>query len=82
MQFQRRIDAIEKRAATLNFSLPEICSEADVEYSTIWRWRQPGANPKQRTLDRLLGKLERHLEKKEGQVRRLLGRRTSARLTA
>lgn len=75
MQFQRRIDAIEKRALTLNLSLPEICADAEVEYSTIWRWRQVNANPMQKTLERLLGALEGQLDKKEKLVRRRLNRR-------
>lgn len=77
MQFNRRIAAIEKRAAKLNLSLPEVCVDAGVRYSTVWRWRQPGANPKHATLESVFGKLEACLSKKEADLRRALARQAS-----
>jgi transcriptional regulator with XRE-family HTH domain len=75
MQFHDRIDAIEKRASLTNLSLKEVCEGAGESYATVWRWRQPRANPTQRTLDRVLGKLEAYLDKKEAALGRALARR-------
>jgi len=75
MQFHDRIEAIKTRASRINRSLAEICADADVSYSTIWRWQQAGANPCLQNVERILGALEDHLTKKETALRRALARR-------
>ncbi|HRN83259.1 MAG TPA: hypothetical protein PK857_00445 [Hyphomicrobium sp.] len=75
MQLIRRIDAIETRASKLSLSLCEVCRGAGEQYSTVWRWRRPGANPQHNTVERVLSALERHLDKQERHLRRALARR-------
>lgn len=69
--------AIEQRAEALNLTPHELCAEAKVPHSTFWRMQQPDANPKVKTIERILGCLEAHLDKKEAALRRALARQAS-----
>ncbi len=65
MQYLDRIDAIEARARAINLTLGELAKDASVHPSTVMRWRSGTCDPKHRTLQRILGRLEDALEKRE-----------------
>lgn len=58
MQHLERIEAIERRADTLNLSLWEVCRRAHLDYSRIARWRKKQNTPLVTTLDTYLSRLE------------------------
>ncbi len=70
-----RIREIEVRAGAINLSMHQLCIEAKVSEATFWRMRGPNANPKVKTLEKVLSKLEGHLDKKETAIGRALARR-------
>lgn len=77
-----RIRQIEARARAANLSLHELCVEARVPQSTLWRLRQPGADPRVRTIARVLTPLEELLSRKEARLRRALARGERSRRSA
>lgn len=74
MQILDRIDAIDERARRLNLSLREVCLGAKVEYSTVWRWRSGECSPIVSTFDKVVGRLEGELVRREAKLRSDLGR--------
>lgn len=58
MQRNHRIDAIEGRAKGLNLSLRRLCEVAEVEYTSVWRWRRGDVEPTSERLESVLAALE------------------------
>lgn len=83
MEWIARLHDIERRAGLVNMTLHELCVEAAVPHTTVWRLRQPDADPRVKTLKRVLEPLEKLLDKKEAALRRALAcRRGSPRPAA
>lgn len=72
MQIKNILDAIEARAGSLNVSLPVLCRDAGVQYSTIYRWRHGQSSPLLETFRQHTAALERELSKREREMRRRL----------
>lgn len=49
---------ISKAAWEANVSLTKLCELADVDASTVWRWKNNLNSPTQATVDRILEKAE------------------------
>lgn len=56
------LDQIEARAAKLGVKLSAVVAEADVDWSTWWRWQQRGTSPTMKKLTQIQVVLDR-LEK-------------------
>ncbi len=75
-----RLDQIVARAAKLNLKLGRLCKLAEVEQSTVSRWRNGRTDPKESTTTSHLGRLERKLDELEEDIVKSLGQRPEARV--
>jgi predicted transcriptional regulator len=82
MEWTDRLNDIKKRAEAMNLTLHGLCVEAGVTPSTLWRLCQSDADPRVKTIKRVLDPLEALIAKKEARLSRLLARRDRPRLTA
>lgn len=72
MQFQDRISAIEIRAGVVNLTLFQLCKEARVDYTRLYRWKTGENSPTIHVLEKHLGALEGKLCEVEERIRTAL----------
>lgn len=65
MQTIHRIEAIESRAQEINLELARLCRLADVDYSTVWRWKTGASRPLLHNFETVTRKLDAKLEELE-----------------
>lgn len=76
MEYKSLINEIIRRAEAIRLPLEELCAGAGVNKSTFYRWRQPEANPRMRSMMRALDAMEAELGRREGEiVEAIAGRR-------
>lgn len=61
MDYKCRIDRIIERARRLHMPLGNLARQAGISPSTLYRWRQPAANPGIRRMNRVLDDMEQQL---------------------
>lgn len=67
MQFEDRIDAMRKRLVRLKWPLARLCREADVTYSTVFRWTK-GTSPIAPKFEAYMDKIEAALAAAEQSI--------------
>lgn len=65
MEYKRRIKAIRERALRLRLPMRDLCGAVRINPSTLYRWEQPDANPRMRTMMTALDAMETHLNERE-----------------
>jgi DNA-binding phage protein len=65
MDYKRRINQIIERARRLRMPIKDVAAAGGVSKSTFYRWEQPDANPRMRTMMTALDAMETHLNERE-----------------
>lgn len=65
MEHNQPINEIISRAQAIGLSIRDLCEEAEVNFSTWWRWQKPDANPRLRDMQDAISRMDRVLSKRE-----------------